>query len=171
MALLRIEGNPPCRMVRPWGFMQAWKPAPHRHTMRQGGFWFALPRLGKDALISNDGAHTSTEVAVAAAQVGVAREEEEVVGDVRVVWVLRRRPVAADLTSAVEVAAPTVASSGQEDAIAIDFAGELCAVHAIERRPFVGAVVTQLIDIVQGGHTPVATPFYMGHVVFRTADV
>ena len=42
MALLRIEGNPPCRMVRPWGFMQAWEPAPHRHTMRQGGFWFAL---------------------------------------------------------------------------------------------------------------------------------
>ena len=47
MALLRIEGNPPCRMVRPWGFMQAWKPAPHRHTMRQGGIWFAFPHLGR----------------------------------------------------------------------------------------------------------------------------
>ncbi len=54
MALLRIEGNPPCRMVRPWGFMQAWEPAPHRHTIRQGGFWFAFPRLGKDALITDN---------------------------------------------------------------------------------------------------------------------
>ena len=47
MALLRIEGNPPCRMVWPWGFMQAWKPAPHRRTMQQGGIWFAFPHLGR----------------------------------------------------------------------------------------------------------------------------
>ncbi len=171
MALLRIEGNPTCRMVRPWGCIQAWEPAPHHHTMRQGGFWFALPRLGKDALISNDGAYTPTVVAVAAVPAGAARVDAEVVGVVRVVWVLRRRPVAAVPTSEVEVAAPAVASGGQEDAIAIDIAGELCAVHAIERRPFVGAVVKQLLDIVQGGHTPVATPFYMGNVVFRTADI
>lgn len=171
MALSRIEGNPPCRMVRPWGFMQAWEPAPHHHTMRQGGIWFALPRLGKDALISNDGANASTAVAVAVVPVGVARVEVEVVGAVRVVWVLRRRPVVTALTSVVEDAAPAAASSGQEDAIAIDIAGELPAVHTIERCPFACAVIKQLIDIVQGGHTPVATPFYMGNVVFRTADI
>ena len=171
MALLRIEGNPPCRMVRPWGFMQAWKPAPHRRTMQQGGIWFAFPRLGKDALISNDGAHTLTVVAVGVVPVGVARAEVEVVGAVRVVWVLSGRPVVAALTSVVEDAAPAAASSGQEDAIAIDIAGELPAVHTIERCPFACAVIKQLIDIVQGGHTPVATPFYMGNVVFRTADI
>ncbi|MBQ2524275.1 MAG: hypothetical protein II541_08725, partial [Prevotella sp.] len=65
------------------------------------------------------------------------------------------------LTSVVEVAAPAVASNGQEDAIAIDIAGELCAVHAIEHCPFARAVVKQLLDIIQGGHTPVTTPFYM----------
>ena len=163
MALLRIEGNPPCRMVRPWGFMQAWKPAPHHRTMRQGGNWFAFPRFGKDALISNDGAHTLTAAAAEAA--------EAPVGVARVDWALRRRPVAAVLTSAVEAAGLAVASSGQEDTIAIDFAGELCAVHAIERRPFVGAVVKQLLDIILSRHTPITTPFYMDHVVFRTADI
>ena len=171
MALLRIEGNPPFRMVRPWGFMQAWEPAPHRHTIRQGGLWFAFPRLGKDALISNDGAHTLTAVAAVVAPVGVARTEAEAVDVVRAVWELRRRPVVAALTSVVAAAVPAAASSGQEDAIAIDIAGELPAVHTIERCPFACAVIKQLIDIVQGGHTPVATPFYMGNVVFRTADI
>ena len=33
--------------------------------MRQGGIWFVFPRLGKDALISNNGAHTPTAVAAA----------------------------------------------------------------------------------------------------------
>ena len=47
MALSRIEGNPPCRMVRPWGFMQAWEPAPHRHTMRQGGCGLRSRVLGR----------------------------------------------------------------------------------------------------------------------------
>ena len=75
MALLRIEGNPPCRMVRPWGFMQAWKPAPHHRTMQQGGIWFAFPRLGKDALISNDGANALTVVAAAVVPVDAARVE------------------------------------------------------------------------------------------------
>ena len=169
---LTYLGIPPCHMVRPWGFMQAWEPAPHHHTMRQGGIWFALPSLGKDALISNDGAHTLTaEAAVAvAAPVGAAREEVEAVGAVRVVWAPRRRPVLAVLTSVVEAAVPAAASR-QEDAIAIDIAGELPAVHTIERCPFACAVIKQLIDIVQGGHTPVATPFYMGNVVFRTADI
>lgn len=37
MALSRIEGNPPCRMVRPWGFMQAWEPAPHRNSCAKKG--------------------------------------------------------------------------------------------------------------------------------------
>ena len=145
MALSRIEGNPPCCMVRPWGFMQAWEPAPHRHTMRQGGFWFALPRLGKDALISNDGAHTPTVFAAAdVVQAGVARAEEEVAGVAQVRRNLRGRPVVAVPTSVVVVAVTAVASSGQEDAIAIDIAGEFSAVHAIERRPFVRAVVFQL---------------------------
>ena len=172
MALSRIEGNPPCRMVRPWGFMQAWKPAPHRRTMRQGGFWFAFPRLGKDALISNDGTHTPTAVTVAVAvPVGVARTDVEAVGVGRVFRVLSGRPIFPVLISVVEAAAPAVANSGQEDAIAINFAGELCAVHAIEHCPFARAVVKQLLDIIQGGHTPVATPLYMGNVVIRAADI
>lgn len=173
MALSRIEGNPPFCMVRPWGFMQAWEPAPHRHTMRQGGIWFAFPRLGKDALISNDGAHTMTAegVVVDVGLAGVVRVEVEVADVVRDVRVLRRRPVVAAQTSAVEAAVPAEASSGQEDTIAIDIAGELPAVHTIERCPFACAVIKQLIDIVQGGHTPVTTPFYMGNVVFRAADI
>ena len=95
MALSRIEGNPPCRIVRPWGFMQAWEPAPHRHTMRQGGFWFAFSRFGKDALISNDGTNAETEVAVEVEAViaGVVRLEEEVVGVGREDYVQRRHPV------------------------------------------------------------------------------
>ena len=89
MALSRIEGNPPCRMVWPWGFMQAWEPAPHRRTMRQGGIWFAFPRLGKDALISNDGANALTVDAEAVVPVGAARIEAEDEGVVRAVWTRR----------------------------------------------------------------------------------
>ncbi len=59
---------------------------PPPQPMRQKGFGFASPRFGKDALISNDGAHTSTVVAAAVASPvgGVARIEVEEVGDVRV---------------------------------------------------------------------------------------
>ena len=132
-----------------------------------------LFHIGKDALISGNGANAPTVVAVAvdAKPVGAARSEVEAVGVERDVQIPRRRPVVAVLTSAVEVATPAVTRSGQEDAIAIDFAGEFPTVHAIERRPFAIAVVKQLLDIVRGRHTPVASPFHMCHVVFRTADV
>ena len=134
--------------------------------------WGCVFVFGKDALISNDGTDALTAEAVEVVPpASVARVEVEVVGAVRVVWVLRRRPVVAVLTSVAEVAEPAVASSGEENAIAIDIAGELPAVHTIERCPFARAVVKQLLDIVLSGHTPVATPLYMGNVVFRTADI
>ena len=139
--------------------------------MRQGGIWFAFPRLGKDALFSDNGAHRDTDVADDVDQEAAARFEVEFG---RVVWAAvtdRRRPIVAVLTSAVESAGPVGASSGQEDTIAIDIAGELSAVHAIERCPFAGTVVYQLINIIQCGHTPIAAPFHMCHVVLRTADV
>ena len=65
---------------------------------------------------------------------------------------------------------PVRARSGQEDTIAVR-SSELAAVHAVKRRPLTRAVVIQLLEIFIGGHTPVATPFYMGNVVFRTADI
>ena len=139
--------------------------------MWQGGIWFASSHLGKDALISNDGTHTLTVAAVDVAPVSAARVEAEVAGAVRVVWVLRRRPVVAVLTSEVEAAVPAVARSGQEDAIAIDFAGELCAVLTIERYKFSRAVVKQLLDIVLSGHTPIAAPLLAGDIIFSTADI
>ena len=139
--------------------------------MRQGGIWFAFPRLGKDALISNDGAYTPTVEAAVAVPFSAARAEVEVVGVARGVWALRRRPVVAVLTSVVEAAVPAVASSGQEDAIAINFAGELCAFHAIERRPFGCAVVKQLPLLGYCRHTPLAAPLHMCHVILRATDV
>ena len=73
----------------------------------------ALPYLIYQRLVSaGNGANALTVVAVVVVPVGVARVEVEVVGVVRVVWVLRRRPVVAVLTSVVEVAVPAVASSG-----------------------------------------------------------
>ena len=45
--------------------------------MRQGGIWFAFPRLGKDALISNDGANALTVVAGAVGPVVAGRVEGE----------------------------------------------------------------------------------------------
>ena len=151
--------------------MQAWEPAPHHLTMRQGGIWFAFPRFGKDALISGNGANATTAVAVVVEPVGAARIEVEAAGDVRAVRTLRRRPVAAVLTSVVEVATPAETRKGQEDAIAIDFADEFPTVHAIERSIIISAVVKQLINVVLSGHTPVAAPLHMGHVVFCTTDV
>ena len=139
-----------------------------RHEKKRLGLRLSLT-FGKDALISNDGTHTLTDVTVAA-PVGVARTEAEVVGAVRDVRVLSGRPIASVLTSAGEAAAP-VASSGQEDTIAVNFAGELPSVHAVECCPFGCAVVKQLLDFVQGRHTPLATPLHMSHVIFRAADV
>lgn len=89
MALSRIEGNPPCRMVWRWGAGSQACMKPHGHTMRQGGFWFAFPRLGKDALISNDGANALTVDAEAVVPVGAARIEAEDEGVVRAVWTRR----------------------------------------------------------------------------------
>ena len=128
-------------MVGPWGFMQACEPAPHNLTMRPGGIWFAFPRFGKDALISGNGANALTVEAVVVAPVGVARIEVEAVGVVRAVRSLRRRPVDAVLTSVVEAAVPAVASSGQEDTVAVNLAGELTTVHVVKSRPFACAVV------------------------------
>lgn len=54
-----------------------------------------------------------TVVAVVVVPVGVARIEVEVVGVVRVVRVLRGRPIVAVATSVVEVAVPAIARSGQ----------------------------------------------------------
>ena len=145
--------------------------APHRRDMRQQGYGIASSRLGKDALISNDGANALTVVAVVGAPVGAARVEVEVEVAVRVVWVLRRRPVVAEHTSVVEVAAPAEASSGQEDAVAVNFAGELSTFHTVERCPFGCAVAKQLSLLVYCRHTPFATPLYVSHIMFRSTDV
>ena len=103
--------------------------------------WGCVFVLGKDVLFSEDRTNALTAVAVVVAPVGAARTEVEAVGIVRAVRGLRGRPVVAVLTSVVEVAVPEVTRSGQEDAIAIDIAGELPAVHTIERCPFARAVV------------------------------
>ena len=91
-------------------------------------------------LISNDGAHTLTEAAVVVAPVGVARDEVEAVGVVRVVWVLRRRPVAAVLTSVAEVAAPAVASSGKKNTIAIR-SSKLSSFNPIQSCPLILTII------------------------------
>ena len=141
-----------------------------RHEKKRLGLRLSLTS-GKDALISGNGANALTVVAAVAFPVGAARIEVEAAGDVRVVRILRRRPVVAVPTSVAEAATPADTRSGQEDAIAIDFADEFPTVHAIERRPFSRTVVKQLLNVVLSGHTPVASPLHMCHVVFRTTDV
>ena len=129
--------------------------------MRQGEIWFASSRLGKDALISNDGANALTAAAVVAVvPVGAARIEVEVVGIVRAVRALRGRPVVAALTSVEEAAAPAAASSGQEDAIAINLTGEFSSIHAIEHRPFAGTIVYQLLEVILGKHHQLPPHFW-----------
>ena len=151
--------------------------------MRKNGLVCVSLTFGKDALISNDGANALTEPAIAVAEVadraGVTVAEEEDVGaaiagpgDKRVVWALRRRPVAAALSCAGEVVAvPAVASSGQKDAVAIDLAYELPSVYTVECCPFGCAVVIQLLDVIPCGHTPRTSPLNMSHIVARARDV
>ena len=105
--------------------------------------WGGVFVFGKDALISDNGANALTVFAGAVVQVGVARDEVEVVGDTTVVfWELQyRRPIAAELTNVVELATQADASSGQEYAISVNLTGELHTFHAIERSPFISAVV------------------------------
>ncbi len=137
-----------------WGFTQAWKPAPHRqpmpHERRLFYFRFAsLSRCVKDALISDHGAHTPTvgAVEVAAVPVGATRTEVEVAGAVRVAWILRGRPVSAELASVVEAAVPAVASSGQEDGATVG-TRETHTIYAILRCPFRTAIIQQFIYLV-----------------------
>ena len=134
--------------------------------------WGCVFVFGKDALISNDGTDAFTDIAVVEAAVGVVRIEEEEVGVVREVTVLRRRPVVAVFANKVEVGRSQVAAgSWQENATTVGLTGELRAFHPIEYSPFISAVVKQLLYIIRGGHTPLATPLHMSHIVFSTADV
>ena len=91
-------------------------------------------------LISNDGTHTLTLAAVVAAPAGAARVEAEAVGEARVVWVLRRRPEVAVLTSVAEVAAPAVASSGQKNTIAIR-SSKLSSFNPIQSCPLILTII------------------------------
>ena len=77
-------GHHCCRMSRNGASCRPWEvcapPLGHAATMT----WVCVFALGKDALISNDGTHTPTEVTAAHGPVGVARVEVEVVGVARV---------------------------------------------------------------------------------------
>lgn len=136
--------------------------------------WGCVFVFGKDALISNDGTDAFTEVVgvAVAAPVRAIRIEVDVVEEVRVARIRRRRPVGAFRANTVELAAVIVITrSGQEDAIAIVLTGEHCAIHAIKRCPLTRAIVMQLLAIFHGRHTPSAAPLHIGNVVQGAADV
>ncbi len=123
--------------------------------------------------LSGDGSNRMTvaAVAVVAVPVRVARIEVQAVGAVRVRRTLRGRPVVAARTGAVEVVIPAVARRRQEDAYTVFLAGELATLDAVDRRPFVGAVVFQFFDLVTRRHHPRAAPFHVRHVVSSAGNV
>ena len=105
----------------------------------------ASSTLGKDALISDNRADTSTVVAVVAVRARTTRIEVQVVGVARVRRALRGRPVVAARTGIVEVGVAAVARCRQEHAAAIGFTCELATFYTVHCRPFVCAVVSQLV--------------------------
>ena len=94
---------------------------------------------------SGDGAHRVTAVAVVVvAPIGVARVEAEAVGVVRARRDLRGRPVVAEGTNVVEVAAAAKARRRQEDGAAIGTC-ELPAANSVQGCPGIGAITAQFI--------------------------
>ena len=95
--------------------------------------WDCVYTLGKNALFSDNGTHTSTVVAAAlVAPVRVARTEDKVVGGVVLARrILRGRPIVAIIADTVEAGVEAVARCRQEDAITIVFTDELPTFHAI----------------------------------------
>ena len=93
-----------------------------RHEKKRLGLRLSLTS-GKDALISGNGANALTVVAAVAFPVGAARIEVEAAGDVRVVRILRRRPVVAVMANTAVVATPAVSSIGQENATTVGLTG------------------------------------------------
>ena len=131
----------------------------------------ASSTLGKDALISDHRAHTSTAAAVGVAPVRVARTEVQAEGAARDRRALRGRPVVAVRTGIVEAGGEAAARCWQEDDAAVGLAGELTTFHTIHRRPFVGAVVAEFHLLVVSWHHPGAAPLHTRHVVLRAGDV
>lgn len=137
-------------------------------------FSFVLSPVARteQGLVLRSRAHCSdrsTAAAVVAAHAVVARNEAEVPRAVRVARVERTRPVVADVACVVELTAPAVAGSGQEETVAVG-GREESSVHAVSCRPYIGGVMVQLLPLHSRGHAPAAAPVGCGSIIIRLED-
>ena len=76
----------------------------------------------------------------------------------------RTRPIGAPYHRIVERLIPAEASSGQEDGIPVGTCDQL-AVHAVTRRRYPGALLTQLVLLRLGRHSPRRPPVHEGGII------
>lgn len=117
--------------------------------------------------------HWSNHVAVVAVifiQKWTFRTDVEQIGVIRLWRSLRGRPIITISVDAVEVAAPSVASSRQEYGVAVR-TGVITSFQTVQYLPLAGAIFNQFVYLLWRWHLPFVSPFFMGNVITHACYV
>ena len=109
-------------------------------------------------------------VAVVFIQKWTFRTDVEQIGVIRLWRSLRGRPIITISVDAVEVAAPSVASSRQEYGVAVR-TGVITSFQTVQCLPLAGAIFNQFVYLLWRWHLPFVSPFFMGNVITHACYV